>query len=183
MIRAALAQQPAAVEQLLGRLACVPRIVRALNRRLGFPFNEHDLQDSVQDVVLVIWRRLSEYDGTARLERWAYRISLFTLMNRLRKQRGKAMLLGGINELEQAVKVGPSSAPLWEIEAMYEALRSLGADEERVISLKHFEGLTFEEIGAVLQISPNTAKTRYYRGRERLQELLVAGGRARSSQP
>jgi DNA-directed RNA polymerase specialized sigma24 family protein len=41
-----------------------------------------------------------------------------------------------------------------------------------VIRAKHFDGLTFDEIGARLGIPSNTAKTHYYRGIERMRPLL-----------
>jgi DNA-directed RNA polymerase specialized sigma24 family protein len=41
-----------------------------------------------------------------------------------------------------------------------------------VIRLKHFEGRTFREIGEVLEIPANTAKTHYYRGLEWLRRRL-----------
>ena len=50
-----------------------------------------------------------------------------------------------------------------EAEVVHAALARLPADEAMVMRLKHFEGLTFDEIGTRQAISPNTVKTRYYR--------------------
>ena len=47
-----------------------------------------------------------------------------------------------------------------------------------MIRLKHFQELTFEEISSRLSIPANTAKTKYYRGLEKLRETLRAHGPA-----
>ena len=44
--------------------------------------------------------------------------------------------------------------------------------DAEVIQLKHFRHLSFDEIGETLGISPNTAKSRYYRALVRLREML-----------
>ena len=60
------------------------------------------------------------------------------------------------------------------VEEVHEGLRKIGREEAEVIRLKHFEGQTFEEISRHLGLSPNTVKTRYYRGLEELRPLLTA---------
>jgi DNA-directed RNA polymerase specialized sigma24 family protein len=42
--------------------------------------------------------------------------------------------------------------------------------------MKHFEERTFEEIAAALGASPNTIKSRYYRGMLELRRILESGG-------
>ena len=54
----------------------------------------------------------------------------------------------------------------------YMGLSMLSPGESEVIRLKHFAQMTFEEIAERLGISANTAKTRYYRGLERLRGWL-----------
>ena len=63
---------------------------------------------------------------------------------------------------------------LTEREELYNALaRVQGIDAEAVV-LKHFEGLTFKEMGARGGVSPNTMKARYYRGLSELERILDA---------
>src|SRR5262245_38728273 len=67
----------------------------------------------------------------------------------------------------------PSSA--LEYENLYRGLEALDGEEGRVIRMKHFDDLTFQEIGTRLRLSSNTAKTIYYRGMRRLGEHLRRG--------
>ena len=61
-----------------------------------------------------------------------------------------------------------------EVEHVRAAVASLGEPTSTVVNLKHFEELTFDEIGDQLDLSPNTAKTYYYRGLEKLRDKLRA---------
>jgi RNA polymerase sigma-70 factor (ECF subfamily) len=51
-------------------------------------------------------------------------------------------------------------------------LKSLGTDQREVVVLKVWSGLTFDEIGSVLEISPHTAASRYRYGIEALRKTL-----------
>jgi RNA polymerase sigma-70 factor, ECF subfamily len=51
-------------------------------------------------------------------------------------------------------------------------LGELPADQRAVLHLKLWEGLTFEQIAAALEISPNTAASRYRYGLDKLRRLL-----------
>ena len=48
----------------------------------------------------------------------------------------------------------------------------LPPEQREVVHLKLWEGLTFEEIAAALEIPPNTAASRYRYGLDKLRELL-----------
>jgi RNA polymerase sigma factor (sigma-70 family) len=56
-------------------------------------------------------------------------------------------------------------------------LDGLAARERRVVELKHFEDLTFDEIGARLATSPNTVKTWYYEALADLKRVLAPARR------
>ena len=67
----------------------------------------------------------------------------------------------------------PPSVHAADFEGLEGALADLGPPAEGIVRLKHYEGLTFREIGSRLEISPNSAKTHYYRGIEWLRERLA----------
>jgi len=51
-------------------------------------------------------------------------------------------------------------------------LKGLGDDQREVVILKVWGGLSFDEVGAALDISPNTAASRYRYGIEALRKTL-----------
>ncbi len=167
-----------ALDAVIERLRCVPPILAARNAQLGRPLDDHELADLAQDTLIVIWRKLPTFAGRAALESWAYRICALELMNALRKQHRRPRLVSSADERspaapELSVDRSPSAA---DYEHVYLGLERLGPPENEVVRLKHFEHLTFDDIAARMDISPNTAKTRYYRGLLRLRNLLEEAG-------
>jgi RNA polymerase sigma-70 factor (ECF subfamily) len=158
LVRALRRGQPEAIAGFVRRMRCVPLGLAAQNARLGRPLNEHDIEDVSQEVLT-----------------WVYRFTSFELMNAVRRKRTRQR----VAELESEPAVVPPAdkrTRLLEYEHLHRALTRLDPIEADVIRLKHFQELTFEEISARLEMPANTAKTKYYRGLEKLQEALRAYG-------
>ncbi|MCA9709027.1 MAG: sigma-70 family RNA polymerase sigma factor [Myxococcales bacterium] len=56
---------------------------------------------------------------------------------------------------------------------LLEALRSIPLELQVVLEMRFWEGMSSEEIGEVLGISPTTVRTRTFRGREKLGAILA----------
>lgn len=158
-----------AIELLAHRLKVVARILTALNRRAGNPLRAHDLEDAAQDVALVVWRKLDGFRGVGSLESWLFRfcqLEFRSKLDRARRDRSQQA-----SESETPLAEETASSPL-DNEYVEDCLDELGDPESMIIRLKHFEGISFTEIGTRVGISPNTAKSRYYRGIRWLRRRL-----------
>jgi len=169
LVRRALEADARAEDELVARLGCVRRFASLVNRRCGRALAADELEDSVQETLFAVWRKLGTYEGRASLETWVYRFTYLELVGRVRRKlRGPARL----EEVDVEVPGDPSAlARSIEYERLYRSLDTLGPPSADVIRLKHLEALTFEEISERLGISTNTAKTRYYRGMKLLRQL------------
>ena len=96
LVRRVLRGDRAAVGELAARLQCVPRILRVRNTKAGAPLGADELEDVCQDVLLITWRKLAQYDGQAELPAWVYRICVLELQNAIRKHfRARGAPAGG----------------------------------------------------------------------------------------
>lgn len=172
LVRRSLHRDPAirrsACEQLFERLRCVPRMLAAKNAALGGVLDAHELEDVAQETLLALWRRRDRYEGRASLESWAWSFCYFNLMNRVRRWNRRIRTAP-----VEPVDVDRNTGFAPDYDFVHKALAELEPPVEDVVRLKHFERLSFTQIGAVLRISPNTAKSRYYKGLDRLRRLLV----------
>lgn len=172
-MRSALGGSPEAADQLAVRLRRVPRTMRVLNRRRGELLSAHDLEDLAQDALLRIWAKLPSYSGHAGLDLWLQKFCYLEYMNRIRSKGRR-----GEYRTPEDPDVLPARAStaftVDDYARLDGALEELGPPDADVIRLKHFERLSFTEVGAALGISPNTAKSRYYRGLTWLQRELRA---------
>ena len=151
---------------LLERLRCVPRMLAAKNVRMGRVLDDTELEDLAQETLLSVWKRREQYQGRSSIETWVYTFCYHHFMNRVRREAHKPRT----KSLEAAGGVAAREGR--DFGFVYRALTELGPPAEEIVRLRHFERLPFAEIGDVLGISPNTAKSRYYAGIERLRTIL-----------
>lgn len=168
LVRSALAGDRSGLDEFTVRMACIPRFLVTLNARSTPRLDHQQLEDLVQDALATIWRRLGEFRGEAALETWVFRVCDFQFRNlRRREARRRAPSLSDLPE--PGTEAGAQELAI-EVDALHHALDQLPSVEADTVRRRHFDGLTFEAIGAQLGISPNTAKTRYYRGLETLRQ-------------
>ncbi|TPV96344.1 MAG: sigma-70 family RNA polymerase sigma factor [Myxococcales bacterium FL481] len=128
-------------------------------RRLGIPAAE--LEDAVQDVFLILHRRLDEFDPTkASMPTWLYGMARGIAANRRRKAaRGRRP--DGVS-LVPSSPLGPEQhAERAEAERVVGAfLDTLSPERRAVFELCEVEGLRGSEIAKILELNVNTVHTR-----------------------
>ncbi|MBK8097235.1 MAG: sigma-70 family RNA polymerase sigma factor [Planctomycetes bacterium] len=167
LARRVVARDATAIGAFSARMQCVPRFLAVRNTQLGSVLRREELEDVAQDALIAAWRKLPDYRGEARLETWVLQFCEFELRNARRKislRRGQP--------LDTVADAAAATRNPVDLEVIYLGLQQLPADEAAVLRLKHFDELTFDEIGFRLQCSPNTVKTRYYRAVENLRDWL-----------
>ena len=138
--------------------------------RLGVPYGQ--LEDAVQDVFLVVHRRLREFEGRSTLKTWLYGIVLRVAKDHRRTvQRHNRRLDRLARWLSSDAGCATNPALLAEQREASQLLQTVLAtlpDEEReMFVLVEFEGLTTHEASDVLGIRLRT-------GQRRLQAALTA---------
>ncbi len=143
-------------------------------RRLGVPADAVD--DAVQDVFLVVHRRLAEFEGRSTLKTWLFGIVLRVSRSYRRKRNRRPELL------EHDV-VDPKPGPEAEVETeqarllLHRCLDELDEEKRAVFVLAELEQATAPEIAEALQLKPNTVYSRL-RAARRAFELAVQRHRA-----
>ena len=171
LVERALRGEADAVEEFIERLQCIPRILETRNRLHGLPLGPDEIDDLVQETLAAVWRRLDSYQGKSSLESWVYGFCTRVMSTAYRTRRRQP----GLVELHESVAPDPSmaAAAFEEHESVSVCLENVPPAQRDVILFKHFEQLTFDEIARRLEMSSNTVKSNYYRGLDRLRELLA----------
>lgn len=157
-----------AKEVLGARLECVREQLGAAHARLGRPLGEHDLADVAAEVLAALWSRLDRFDGRRPLEAWARGFCGVELVKFLERRRRRLQLEYGLDP----DRCGGAEPAGDDDQALGDALSRLDERTVAVVQLKALEERTFDQIGAQLSISPNTAKSLYYRALVRLRSRL-----------
>jgi RNA polymerase sigma-70 factor (ECF subfamily) len=142
-------------------------------RRLSV--READVPDALQEVFLVVFRRLSEFEGRARITTWLFRICMRVASDRQRLACNRRELLD-----EQQVEAclderGDASQEVERREsaAMLDAaLARMDIDQRAVFMLFELEEMSGEEIAEALQIPLGTVYSRLRLGREAFRKVF-----------
>jgi DNA-directed RNA polymerase specialized sigma24 family protein len=73
---------------------------------------------------------------------------------------------------ETVVLADAPGVPIEETIALDLALRQLSPEEREIVTLRHLDGLSYQELAEQLDIPPGTVMSRLFYARRRLRELL-----------
>jgi RNA polymerase sigma-70 factor (ECF subfamily) len=142
---------------------------RAL-RRLGVP--TADVDDAVQEVFLVVHRRISEYEDRGLLRAW-----LFSISRQISSHYHRGIKRS--EERHRGLVVSATAPDLEEVLARREAeqlvnafLDELEEPQRMVFYLSDIEGLTAPEIAAALDVNLNTVYGRLRQARKRFENVI-----------
>ena len=171
LVESSLAGDQEAIDRLLLRLRCVPRLIVSRNSRSARRLTQSELDDVVQEALMAVWRKLRTYDGSARIESWAMRFAYLEYLSTLRGRSRDRL------RRESALPAEPSVHPrlpaALEHEELHLALGRLPERHHDILYLKYLEGLSMEQVAARLDIPLNTVKSRLHRGLQRMRAMLA----------
>ena len=107
-----------------------------------------------------------------------YRIAYLEYMNAYRKYRRERPVADDDDGLRMSIEA-PARPDLAEVEEIEREVEKLDPPMPEIMRLKHHQGLTFRDIGVRLDLSPNSAKTYYYRGIEVLRDRFAPERKSR----
>jgi RNA polymerase sigma-70 factor (ECF subfamily) len=147
----------------------------------GILRNPNDAADVTQEVFLKAFRGIRGFRQGSSLKTWLYRIAVRESLNYRRWFWRHLRFQGPIDEeqYDGAIEVeDTTSSPFDEFasreiqRAVQSALGGVPPVFRAAVILRDLEGLSYEEVAEVLDVSVGTVKSRILRGRRMLRELL-----------
>ncbi len=158
--------------------------VRVYRLALRFTGSVPDAEDVTQEIFLGIYKGLGNFRGNSALGTWIYRVAMNHCLEYRRKRRLDTLPLDEeIALVSQDWRDDPvQSANKRELSAKVEAaLSCLSPLHRDVIVLHEFQGLTYQEVAAALDVPVGTVKSRLSNAFRRLRDLL--GGYVHEGSP
>lgn len=152
--------------------------------------NSHEAAvDLTQDCLVKIIRGLHTFDGKAQLSTWITRVAMNVCLSKLRSEKYRrhasldTPLSGGTTESEPpsswaavlpSREPGPDSSVYTaeDRQRLLQALALLDPEARAIILLRDSHGLEYDQIAEVLGIALGTVKSRLFRARSALRELI-----------
>jgi RNA polymerase sigma-70 factor, ECF subfamily len=171
-VRRAAAGDPAAFAEIV--VATTPRLHRLAARILA---DENEAEDVLQEAYLRAFDALGagRFDGRSGAYTWLYRVVANAAVDALRSRRRRARRIDPEGEIDAPVDDEgrlAARAALREIEAL---LGDLPADQRAAMVLKEIEGLSSNEVAAVMDCSVGAVEQRLVRARAALRQRSERG--------
>jgi RNA polymerase sigma-70 factor (ECF subfamily) len=143
-----------------------------------------EVADVTQEAFIKAYKALPKFRGDSQFYTWLYRIAINTAKNYLvSRSRRPANTDIDVEDAEQFVnndklidQESPESSMMTdELAAIIKnSLNALPEDLRTALTLREFEGMSYEDIAAVMGCPVGTVRSRIFRAREFLDERVLS---------
>lgn len=165
--------------------------LRLLMERHGggvFRFLEHivgnrsEAEELLTEVFLKVWQHAAHFGHRGLVRNWIYTIASNLAKDALRRRKTRERIAAEPLDLLEH-KADPAGVdPLREVLAqervqlIQQSLQQLSADDRTLVVLYHLQECSLEEIERITGIPRNVAKSRLFRARRKLRDILRSKG-------
>ena len=155
-----------------GRLGDLHREHAAVLARYAFRCGVvgDDVEDVIADVFIIAWRKLDAVPAAPDDRLWLLGVT----RNVVARHREGRWRRGRLVERLTATAQDRDGGTAAELMALRDAIRQLPPKDRDVVQLVLWEGLTHEQVAAVLGCSANASRLRLHRAKARLRTIVEA---------
>lgn len=142
----------------------------AMRSAIAITSNHSTAADVVQETFIRVYRNIVDFDEDKNFKPWFYRI-LVNECNRYLKKYSKVIPM----EINEEVNLPPDNDlhNFVEYEDLYEGIQELEEHNRIPLVLKYLNDFTDHDIALVLELNVNTVKSRLFKGKRKLKEILI----------
>jgi RNA polymerase sigma-70 factor (ECF subfamily) len=142
--------------------------------------NPSDAEDLCQEIFLQVMRKIGSFEGRSSFSTWLYRVAMNRSRDYLRRKKRSPELLS--HEGNPPERHDPHIATSGGLESVaisseaqrlvQEALMELPVSLRAPLVLHELEGMQYHEVASLLKLPVGTVKSRIFRARIKLAEVL-----------
>lgn len=144
-------------------------------RMLG---NPQEAEDAAQETFMRAYSRLEQYDENHKFSTWIFSIANHHCIDRLRKRRATYVSIDDNPVLQNLHDDSPQPEHAMldreQVVEMQRLLSLLDPDYRTPLVLRYWEDLSYEEIAQTLNVSVSAVKSRLFRARQKMADLMTA---------
>lgn len=145
--------------------------------------NDHqEVQDVAQEAFIKAYRALGNFRGDSAFYTWMYRIAINTAKNYL-VSRGRrppssdvdaedAVYLEGSDRLKDFENPENSLSSEQLMDAVNKAIQALPEDLRMALTLREYDGLSYDEIAHIMDCPVGTVRSRIFRARDAVDKEI-----------
>lgn len=156
------------------------KIVQLVNRYVKDP---SEAQDVAQESFIKAYRAIGNFRGDSAFYTWLYRIAINTaknyLVSRSRRRSDYEIDIDDAEQIQNAPELKGMDTPEQHLmneeilETIKAAIEKLPEEMRIAITLREFEGMSYEEIADAMECPVGTVRSRIFRAREAIDNKLT----------
>jgi RNA polymerase sigma-70 factor (ECF subfamily) len=163
-------QEPAAFEELYRQHA--GRVFNLARRMAG---SRSEGEDLLQDIFVLVFRKLESFKGESSLGTWIYRLATNHCLDHLRSRENRTRQLSDPLAEDDVRAASRSARPLGaERLDLERAIARLPPGYRAAFVLHDVEGFEHHEVAAILGVAEGTSKSQVHKARLKIREYLTA---------
>ncbi|WP_353982048.1 RNA polymerase sigma factor RpoE [Salinicola endophyticus] len=141
-----------------------------------------EVQDVAQEAFIKAYRALGSFRAESAFYTWMYRIAINTaknyLVSRGRRPPGSDLDIADAEVIDQSGRLSDIESPEASIardqleSAVFAAIDNLPDDLRTAITLREFDGLSYEDIATIMECPVGTVRSRIFRAREAVDKHI-----------
>lgn len=136
--------------------------------------NHLDADEVVQEVLMVLYKKLNTFEFKSSFYTWLYRITITRSLNYIKRRSIKELLplkslLNKANNDYDPVSNVENKEKIKFFETL---LQKIPAKQRQVFILRHFEEMDYEEISKITGTSVGALKANYFHAVNKLKDLM-----------
>ena len=132
-----------------------------------FSHNKAEIDDLFQEILIRLWNGFDTYEGRSNARTWIYRVALNTAINQDKKQRRRIETVPLTVDMDPFEADNPKTEQVRKLHDLISQLELI----DRSLVLLWLEGISYDEIGAIIGITPNNVGVRLARIKEKLVQM------------
>ncbi|MFN8357055.1 MAG: sigma-70 family RNA polymerase sigma factor [Spirosomataceae bacterium] len=140
----------------------------------------NEAEDLTQEVFIEVYESVHQFRGDAKLSTWVYRIATQKAVESLRKRKTQkrfaflSSLFGKEDQYQVSDFVHPGVALENQERAkiLFKHIGQLADNQKVAFTLCHVEGLSYQEIAEVMQVSLSAVESLIHRAKQNLRKSL-----------
>lgn len=138
--------------------------------------NAQEAEDIAQETFIRAWKALPDFRAEARFSTWLYRITTNLCYNRLPHLKGELVSVAAADaealpDEQRTVERNLITEEFYDL--VWTAVDNLPESYRLLITLRHVQGMSYQEIAEIVDMPLGSVKTGIFRARKLLRDRLT----------
>ena len=132
-----------------------------------FSHDEEEVNDLFQETLINMWKGIDSFRDESKISTWIYRVALNTCLLQERKKKKEVKrvpLTMNVNFFQDA------DSNSTQVRQLHQRIGRLGL-VDRALVMMWLEGMSYDEIGAVMGITPKNVGVKLFRIKEQMKKM------------